>query len=52
LELAKKMLFETNEKILVIARMTGFESPHHLCHVFRKTVGQTPKQYRLAHRRD
>jgi LacI family transcriptional regulator len=49
LERVQKMLIETNEKILAIVRATGFQTPHHLCHIFRKKLGITPKQYRRLH---
>jgi LacI family transcriptional regulator len=46
LELAKKMLVETTEKIAVIAQKSGYETPQHFCHTFRKMEGVTPKQFR------
>ncbi|MBN2580907.1 MAG: XylR family transcriptional regulator [Pirellulales bacterium] len=49
LERVKKMLVETDEKVIVIARSAGFPNPHHLCHIFRKQLGVTPKQYRRLH---
>jgi LacI family transcriptional regulator len=48
LELAKKMLRGTDEKIAAIARQTGFQTSHHLCRVFQRQLGVTPKQYRAA----
>jgi LacI family transcriptional regulator len=48
LELAKRMLRETDEKIVVIARKSGFQTPHQLCRVFRQQLGVTPKQYRAS----
>lgn len=47
---ARKMLRETDEKILSIAMKSGFCTAHNLCRVFRQHVGMTPKQYRLKHR--
>ncbi len=48
LELAKKMLRGTDEKIAAIAQQTGFQTPDHLCRVFQRQLGITPKQYRAA----
>jgi LacI family transcriptional regulator len=48
LELAKKMLRGTDEKIAAIAQQTGFQTPDHLCRVFQRQLGLTPKQYRAA----
>ncbi|WP_237564824.1 XylR family transcriptional regulator [Blastopirellula marina] len=43
---AKKMLLQTHEKIVNIAKSTGFETSQNLCRVFRQCVGMTPKQFR------
>lgn len=43
---AQKMLLQTNEKIVNIAKATGFETSQNLCRVFRQSVGITPKQFR------
>ncbi|UUO09152.1 DNA-binding transcriptional regulator [Blastopirellula sp. J2-11] len=43
---AKKMLLQTHEKIVNIAKATGFETSQNLCRVFRQSVGMTPKQFR------
>ncbi|MBN1854819.1 MAG: XylR family transcriptional regulator [Pirellulales bacterium] len=48
LEMAKKMLRDTDDKLHRIARNTGFQNAHNLCRLFRKDVGMTPTQYRLA----
>jgi len=45
---AKQMLAETVEKVITIARLTGHQTPHNLCRVFKQQVGVTPKQYRLS----
>jgi LacI family transcriptional regulator len=45
---AKQMLAETDEKVITIARLTGHQTPHNLCRVFKQQVGMTPKQYRLG----
>ncbi|MBN2580464.1 MAG: XylR family transcriptional regulator [Pirellulales bacterium] len=51
LERAQKMLLETDEKILTIARLTGFQTPQNLCRFFTEQLGITPKRFRLAHRK-
>jgi LacI family transcriptional regulator len=43
---AKTKLAETDEKIITIARLTGYQTPHNLCRAFKQQVGLTPKQYR------
>jgi len=47
---AKKMLIETNERVITVARLTGFQTPHNLCRTFRRQLGLTPTQYRGEHR--
>jgi LacI family transcriptional regulator len=49
-ERARKMLRETDEKIVTVARVTGFQTSHNLCRAFSQNLGLTPKQYRLKHR--
>jgi LacI family transcriptional regulator len=48
LELAKRMLRETDEKMAVVARKSGFQTPQQLCRVFRQQLGVTPKKYRAS----
>ena len=36
---AEKMLLETDEKIVTIARRTGFQTPHNLCRTFQQQLG-------------
>ncbi|PQO44268.1 XylR family transcriptional regulator [Blastopirellula marina] len=43
---AQEMLLQSNEKIVNIARQTGFETSQNLCRVFRQNIGMTPKEYR------
>jgi len=50
LERAKKMLSNTDERIISIAARTGFQTSHNLCRVFKQQVGATPRQYRLDNR--
>ncbi len=47
---AKKMLLETDKKIIAIARLTGHQTPHNLCRIFHQQMEMTPKQYRCKHR--
>ncbi|QDV68770.1 Xylose operon regulatory protein [Rosistilla carotiformis] len=47
---ARKELLETDDKIIAIARRTGFQTSQNLCRVFQQQLGITPKQFRLQHR--
>jgi LacI family transcriptional regulator len=47
---AMKKLAETDEKIITVARLTGYQTPHNLCRAFKQQVGLTPKQYRQSQR--
>ena len=47
---AKELLVSTGEEISEIGEMVGFVSSAHFSHVFRKTEGCTPTEYRLNHR--
>jgi LacI family transcriptional regulator len=49
LDMAKRMLRDSDSALAVIARKTGFQNAHNLCRVFRKEFGTTPKEYRLSH---
>jgi LacI family transcriptional regulator len=51
LQRAMQLLTETNFKLPVIARMTGFSHAEYLSAVFKAQVGMTPGQYRKLHRR-
>lgn len=51
LERAKKLLLETDDKIFTIACATGLQTPNNLCRVFHESMGITPKQFRLQHRK-
>ena len=46
MERAKKLLRETNMRLTDIAMEIGYNEPNYFSHVFRKTVGMTPKDYR------
>ncbi|QDT65163.1 XylR family transcriptional regulator [Calycomorphotria hydatis] len=45
---AKKLLRETEHKILTVAHLSGFQDSHSLCRAFRQYLGTTPKRYRHA----
>lgn len=46
IELAKKLLCETGNKVQAIADLSGFKTGEHLSKVFRKSTGMTPQEYR------
>lgn len=46
MERAKELLKSTNMKLADIAMEIGYSEPNYFSHVFRKTVGMTPKEYR------
>ena len=47
IETAKRLLAEGEMRIGEISRMVGFETPGYFTKVFSKTVGKTPKDYRI-----
>ena len=47
MEKAKELLRSTNMKLSDIALEIGYNEPNYFSHVFRKTTGMTPKEYRL-----
>ena len=47
---AKKILQDTNLPVKVIADMTGYADYAYFTRVFKKTTGQSPSDYRNAHR--
>ena len=49
LEKAKELLTTTNMKLSDIALEIGYNEPNYFSHVFRKSVGMTPKEYRNRH---
>lgn len=49
LEKAIQYLLFTNEKIHVIAELTGYASNDHFTRSFRKYTGMSPRDYRKAH---
>ncbi len=50
MEKAKELLTSTNARLSDIALEIGYNEPNYFSHVFRKTVGITPKEYRNAGR--
>ena len=46
---AKELLLQTNRSISEIGEMVGFVSSSHFSHIFRKTEGCTPREYRMMH---
>lgn len=46
MELAKKLLDETNKSISMIAKDCGYSDVAYFCRIFKKTVGTTPLKYR------
>lgn len=50
-EHARQLLADTNLSLLDIALRCGFQFPGHLSRAFRKTFGQTPRDYRHTQRK-
>jgi LacI family transcriptional regulator len=46
----KRLLADTDYPLLRVAELTGFKTHAHLSVAFKRAVGQTVGQYRLAHR--
>jgi len=51
IDAVRQLLAETDVAIARIADMTGFESASYLSAAFRKETGETPREFRLKHRR-
>ena len=49
MERARQLLTETDMRLTDIAMEIGYNEPNYFSHVFRKTVGMTPKEYRQQH---
>ena len=47
MEKAKVLLASTNMKLADIAMAIGYNEPNYFSHVFRKSEGMTPKEYRM-----
>ena len=50
LDLAKKLLRDTQDPLSIVARKSGFQTAHGLCRIFRQQLSMTPKQYRDSQR--
>ena len=50
-ERARELLRTTNMKLADIALEIGYNEPNYFSHVFRKTTGMTPKEYRNQNQR-
>ena len=46
---ARELLTATDMRLTDIAMEIGYNEPNYFSHVFRKTVGMTPKEYRQRH---
>ncbi|MDR1560484.1 MAG: helix-turn-helix domain-containing protein, partial [Clostridiales bacterium] len=46
--IAKKLLLDKKHKIYDIAQRVGFQNPNYFAKVFRKSVGVSPQEFRLA----
>ncbi|OVE77721.1 hypothetical protein BVX99_01875 [bacterium F16] len=49
LEQAKVMLRSSDAPLKTIVEKCGFSNTIHLCHIFKRTIGLTPMDYRKAH---
>ena len=49
-ERAKELLARTGTEVSEIGETVGFVSSAHFSHVFKKTEGCTPTEYRISHR--
>lgn len=52
INISKKLLAETNEKILIIAQMTGYTSSKYYSRIFKELVGIRPNEYRISNQRN
>ena len=48
LDRSAQLLSRTNYSVGEVARLCGFESPFHFSRLFRRTFGQSPREYRQA----
>lgn len=49
---ARELLLQTDRSISEVGEMVGFVSSSHFSHIFRRTEGCTPSEYRMLHQRD
>lgn len=52
IERAKELLVSSDMKLSNIAMEIGYNEPNYFSHVFRKSEGMTPKEYRSLHARN
>ncbi|HJA32498.1 MAG TPA: helix-turn-helix transcriptional regulator [Candidatus Eisenbergiella pullicola] len=52
IEVSKKLLAETDEKIATIARMTGYSNSRYYSRVFKNSEGIRPMDYRISIRKN
>ena len=50
LELAARLMLESTESLTAIAQRCGFTDQAHLCHHFRRSMGESPAAWRRARR--
>ena len=50
--IAKKLLAETDRSVSEVGETAGFVSSAHFSHVFRKTEGCSPSEYRMSHKNE
>ncbi len=50
-EHAKRLLLESDERLIEIALLTGFQTQAHFTTVFKRFAGSTPHQWRCENRR-
>ena len=49
---AKELLLQTDMSISKVGETVGFVSSSHFSHIFRKTEGCTPSEYRMSHKNE
>ncbi len=52
IDISKKLLLETDEKVLTIALMVGYSNPRYYSRVFRELEGIRPTDYRISKQRN
>jgi AraC-like DNA-binding protein len=46
---AQRLMLESNDRLSEVAQACGFTDQAHLCRVFRRLVGASPRTWRRAH---
>jgi transcriptional regulator GlxA family with amidase domain len=52
IEVAKRLLIETDKSVAEVARASGFSQQDLFSRTFRRSVGIPPSDYRRQHQRD